>query len=133
MLETDFATDEGGVRVIDCMPLRDRSVDVVRIVVGLWGRVPMRMRLVTRFDYGQVVPWVRTVDGVLRLIAGPNALALRTPIEMHGEDLTTVAEFTVNEGDHVPFVLSWLPAHHGQHRVQPRRRLGTGPPPRRPP
>ena len=112
VLETDFATDEGGVRVIDCMPLRDRSVDLVRIVVGLWGRVPMRMRLVTRFDYGQVVPWVRTIDGVLRLIAGPNALALHTPIEMHGENLTTVAEFTVNEGDHVPFVLSWFPSHH---------------------
>ncbi len=112
VLETDFATDEGGVRVIDCMPLRDRSVDVVRIVVGLWGRMPMRMRLVVRFDYGQVVPWVRTIDGVLRLIAGPDALALHTPIDTHGEDLTTVAEFTVNEGDHVPFVLSWFPSHH---------------------
>ena len=49
-------------------------------------------------------------DG-LEAIAGPDALILRTPIETHGEDLTTVAEFTVAKGDRVPFVLTWFASH----------------------
>ena len=69
----------------------------------------MRMHLVIRFDYGSIVPWVRSGDGVLAAVAGPDALELRTPIASHGENLTTVAEFTVGAGDRVPFVLGWHP------------------------
>jgi GH15 family glucan-1,4-alpha-glucosidase len=71
----------------------------------------MRMQLVIRFDYGYVVPWVTRHDGRLRAVAGPDGLALATPVETHGEDLTTTAEFTVAEGERVPFVLTWFPSH----------------------
>jgi GH15 family glucan-1,4-alpha-glucosidase len=69
------------------------------------------MELVIRFDYGSIVPWVRNLDGVLWAVAGPDSLYLHTPVETHGEHLTTVAEFVVSPGDRVPFVLTWNPSH----------------------
>ena len=111
VLETEFTTPDGVVRVVDCMPPRDRTPDIVRLVQGVRGRVPMRLELVIRFDYGAVVPWV-TRDGYeLHAVAGPDALSLYAPIALHGEHLTTVADFTVSEGQSIPFVLRWHPSH----------------------
>jgi GH15 family glucan-1,4-alpha-glucosidase len=122
VLETEFDTPDGTVRIVDCMPIRDRNVDIVRIVEGVSGRVPMRLDLVMRFDTGNVIPWVRRMDDSLVAIAGPNALCLRTPIETRGQHLHTVAEFEVSAGDHVPFVLTWLPSHHDlPKRIDARR------------
>src|SRR5687767_4014073 len=111
ILETIHKTAEGSVRVIDFMPPRGRAPDVVRIVEGLSGRVPMAMRLVIRFDYGEIVPWVRRRDGALSAVGGPDGLCLRTPVETRGEHFTTVARFEVEAGDRVPFVLTWYPSH----------------------
>ena len=111
ILETEFETDDGTVRVIDCMPPRERAPDVVRVVEGIRGQVSMHMELVIRFDYGSVVPWVRQLNGVLSAVAGPDALYLHTPIETRGEELTTVADFSVSEGQRVPFLLIWHPSH----------------------
>jgi GH15 family glucan-1,4-alpha-glucosidase len=111
VLETDFETDEGAVRVVDCMLVRKGSPVVVRLVEGLKGTVPMRMELVVRPDYGSTVPWVdQAVDG-LTFLAGPNALYLRTPVETRGEDFTTVGEFSVREDERVPFTLAWGSSH----------------------
>jgi GH15 family glucan-1,4-alpha-glucosidase len=111
VLETEIETDEGTVTLIDCMPPRSRHPDVVRLVVGTRGRVPMRMQLVIRFDYGLIVPWVRRTDFGIRAIAGSDALELRSDVELRGEGFTTVAEFTVAEGQRVPFVLAWHPSN----------------------
>ncbi|MBM7112783.1 glycoside hydrolase family 15 protein [Archangium primigenium] len=111
VLETEYTTPEGVVRVVDCMPPRDRTPDVVRVVQGIRGRVSMNMQLVIRFDYGSVVPWVTRETGELRAVAGPDALSLFTPVAVHGHHLTTVADFTVSEGQSVPFVLRWHPSH----------------------
>jgi GH15 family glucan-1,4-alpha-glucosidase len=116
VLETEFETDEGVVRVIDAMPVRDEHVNVLRLVQGVRGRVRMTTELVVRFDYGSTVPWVRNRQGVLVAIAGPDALALHTPIDLEPQDLRHRAEFTVAEGDSVPFVLSWFPSHHSPPR-----------------
>jgi len=83
ILETDIETDDGAIRLIDCMPLWPDRLDVVRIVEGLRGRVPMRMDLVMRFDYGVVTPWVRRVEGALLATAGPHTIELRTPMTTH--------------------------------------------------
>jgi GH15 family glucan-1,4-alpha-glucosidase len=111
VLETEFTTDAGMARVVDCMSPGDDTPDVVRLVEGLSGEVAMRMELVVRFDYGWIVPWVRKVEGALLAVGGPDALALHTPVDVHGEDLSSVAEFTVGAGESVPFVLSWFPSH----------------------
>ena len=110
VLETEFETEEGVVRITDCMPVRQQYPDVLRVVEGVRGRVPMRMELIIRFDYGSIVPWVRNIEGTLYAVGGPDALCLRTPAETRGEGLTTVADFTVKEGQRVPFVLTWHPS-----------------------
>ncbi|HYJ05718.1 MAG TPA: glycoside hydrolase family 15 protein [Chthoniobacterales bacterium] len=117
ILETEIETAEGAVRLIDFMPPRGENPDIVRIIEGIRGRVEMKMELIIRFDYGHVVPWVRKRDGDLEVIAGPDALVLRTPVETKGEDLTTVADFTVAEGERVPFVLTWFPSHQKPARA----------------
>jgi GH15 family glucan-1,4-alpha-glucosidase len=117
VLETEFRTADGVVRLVDCMPPRERAPDVARVVEGVRGTVPMRMELVVRFDYGSVVPWVRRLDGALHFIGGPDSLWLRSPVEVRGENLTTVAEFTVRAGDRVPFVLTWHASHQGAPRA----------------
>jgi GH15 family glucan-1,4-alpha-glucosidase len=111
VLETEFTTDAGVVRVIDCMPPGESIPNVLRLVEGMSGRVPMQMELIIRFDYGWVVPWVRSSDGVLIAVGGPDALALHTPVKVQGRDFTSVAEFTIGAGERVPFVLSWYPSH----------------------
>ncbi len=110
--ELDFHTEHGSVRVLDFMPPRGTDPDVVRIVEGLEGNVPMRMELVLRFDYGSIVPWVRRLDDDTRVaVAGPDAVAIRTPVPLRGENLSTVAEFTISPGERIPFVLTWFPSH----------------------
>jgi GH15 family glucan-1,4-alpha-glucosidase len=111
VLETDFETEEGVVCVVDCMSPRDQRPEVVRIVEGVSGRVAMAMKLVIRFDYGSIVPWVRRIGDALTAVGGPDAVCLRTPVEMEGRDFTTAADFQVDAGDRVPFVLQWYPSH----------------------
>lgn len=84
VLETDFVTDQGAVRVVDCMPIRGKEPDIVRRVEGLSGEVPMHMELIIRFDYGSIVPWVRSAEGRLLAIGGPDALCLHTPVQTRG-------------------------------------------------
>jgi GH15 family glucan-1,4-alpha-glucosidase len=119
ILETDFETDTGTARVIDFMPLRDRGApQLVRIVEGLHGEVPMQMEFVARLDYGSLIPWVeRTSDGILAL-GGPNALHLSTTAQTRGDDLTTVADFTVREGARERFSLMWFPSHSQSPEVE---------------
>lgn len=113
ILETRFETADGAVELVDFMPLRDGSSEVVRLVTGVRGRVTLALELVLRFGTGAIVPWVSHLeDGTLRAIAGPDMVVLQTPVALVGRDLTTVAEFTVEEGETVPFVLAWAPSHH---------------------
>jgi GH15 family glucan-1,4-alpha-glucosidase len=111
VLETEFETDDGTVTVIDSMPPRSQRPDLVRLVVGQRGRVAMRMQLIMRLDYGSIVPWVRRTEHGISAIAGPDALQLYTDVELRGERLTTVADFSVSEGQRIPFVLTWYPSH----------------------
>ncbi len=111
VLETEWVTADGTVRVIDFMPPRGRAPDVVRIVEGVQGSVAMRGELTLRFDYGQVVPWVRHHGDRMEAIAGPDRVRLRTPVPTRGHEMSTISNFTVRAGDRVPFVLTWNPSH----------------------
>ena len=124
VLETEFETADGTVRLIDFMPPRGEAPDVVRIVEGVKGTVAMRMSVSIRFDYGSIIPWVRRRDDGILAIAGPDALFLATPVELEGRNFHTVAEFDVREGERVPFVLTWYPSHHPPpERVDPEQAL----------
>ncbi|MET8688878.1 glycoside hydrolase family 15 protein [Streptomyces sp. NPDC004732] len=113
VLDTEWDTDDGSVRVTDFMPQRDRAPDVIRIVEGLKGRVTLRSTLRLRFDYGSVVPWMRQEDGHRVAVAGPDSVWLRSEPAVHtwGHAFGTHSEFTVEEGEKVAFVLTWHPSH----------------------
>src|SRR5690348_12180799 len=112
VLETTWQAEDGVVRVFDFMPPRGRAPDVVRIVEGVEGCVPMRSELAIRFDYGRIVPWVRRIGHDTRLaVAGPDALCFRTTAATRGERMRTVSEFSVDEGERMSFVLTWFPSH----------------------
>jgi GH15 family glucan-1,4-alpha-glucosidase len=123
VLETEWDTDEGSVRVVDFMPPRGEAPDVVRIVEGLAGRVRMRTELLLRFDYGHVVPWIRRTDGEIAGIAGPDAVWLDTPVHVaHVNPRPDTqqhmgAEFEVAAGERVPFVLTYAPSHEPRPRA----------------
>jgi GH15 family glucan-1,4-alpha-glucosidase len=122
ILETDFETAEGAVRLVDFMPLRDGGApQLMRVVQGLRGRVPMRMQLILRFEYGLVVPWVQRVPDGIVAQAGPHAVHLTTPVDLRGEQLTTVAEFTLAEGASEGFALSWFPSYERPPRAEDAR------------
>ena len=103
------------------MPPRGEAPDIVRIVEGLSGTVPMRSELAIRFDFGQIVPWVRRVDDVLVAIAGPDALCLWSPVETRGEDMTTVSEFTLSPGERLSFVADVVPLPRAAPRADGSR------------
>lgn len=107
ILETTFEHEKGTVRLIDFMPIRGRNSDVVRMVEGVRGTVPMRMELCLRFDYGRTVPWVTKIDNGIRAVAGPNKTMLHATVPVHGENLTTVAEFDISEGERHSFTLTY--------------------------
>ncbi|MFF3905547.1 glycoside hydrolase family 15 protein [Streptomyces sp. NPDC001848] len=113
VLDSEWDTPDGTVRVTDFMPQRDRAPDVVRVVEGLDGRVTVRGELRLRFDYGSIVPWMRRTDGHRVAVAGPDSVWLRSepPVRTWGEDFATHSEFTVGAGDRVAFVLTWHPSH----------------------
>jgi GH15 family glucan-1,4-alpha-glucosidase len=111
VLETEWDLPEGSVRLVDCMPVREDHPEIIRLVEGLSGEVHMRMDLTIRFDYGSSVPWVRRVDGVLMAIAGPDAVALWSPVHARGEGMSTVAEFTLRQGQRATFSLTYFRSH----------------------
>ena len=111
VLETEFDTATGTVCVIDCMPIRETHPHVVRLVQGLSGTVDMSMEIAVRFDYGEVVPWATSTEGLTRMTAGPDTVALWHRVDLRGEDLRTVADFTVREGEQFPFTMVWHPSH----------------------
>ncbi|MEU8956720.1 glycoside hydrolase family 15 protein [Streptomyces sp. NPDC048518] len=115
VLESEWDTTRGTVRVIDFMPPRDTDApQLIRIVEGVSGRVPMRSALRMRFSYGRVVPWVHKVDGRTVAVAGPDSVWHDTTAETYGKDLTTYSDFTVAPGERIAFTISWQPSHKDQ-------------------
>ncbi|MDG4532607.1 glycoside hydrolase family 15 protein [Streptomyces sp. AV19] len=113
VLESEWDTARGTVRIIDFMPPRDGAPQLIRIVEGVSGRVPMRSALRMRFSYGRVVPWVHKVGDRTVAVAGPDSVWLDTTAETFGKDLTTYSDFTVSPGERVAFAISWQPSHGG--------------------
>ncbi|MEU9300796.1 glycoside hydrolase family 15 protein [Streptomyces sp. NPDC048269] len=113
VLESYWETGDGTIKVIDFMPQRDVSPDVMRIVEGVSGEVTVRSTLRLRFDYGHVVPWVRRTDGHRVAVAGPDSAWFRSepPVHTWGEANSTRSEFTVAAGERVAFVLTWHASH----------------------
>ncbi|MGW6059606.1 glycoside hydrolase family 15 protein [Streptomyces sp. NPDC055189] len=120
ILEQEWDTPHGSVRVIDFMPPRHLgespgSPTVIRVVEGITGRVRMRSALRLRFSYGRIVPWVHRVDDAhgsrTAAVAGPDSVWLDGEPGSYGQDLTTCADFTIAAGERTAFALTWQPSH----------------------
>jgi GH15 family glucan-1,4-alpha-glucosidase len=107
VLETELATGEGAVRVIDCMPVRGERPVLIRLVEGIRGRVRMRSDLAVRFDYGLVRPRIRLEGRRVRAVAGPDTVIVDADVAHELRDDRCLAEFDVAEGDRVGFRLAW--------------------------
>ena len=79
----------------------------MRVVEGLRGRVPMRMELSLRPDYGSIRPWVELASDGVVVTAGPDAFRLSTPLALEVHDGTVGAEFVVVEGARERLTLTW--------------------------
>ena len=117
ILETRYETATGTAVVLDFMPPRRSEADLVRLVRCEQGSVDFATVLKIRFDYGRVLPWVRGVAGGIGAVAGPEAVYLRSDIELEGRDHETGAEFTVRQGEQVSFVLSRVQSHHAEPKT----------------
>src|SRR5687768_6826435 len=98
ILETEIETADGTVRLVDFMPIRKRDPDLVRIVEGVTGRVPIAFELDIRFGYGRDLPWIRRTDGGWVAIGGPDSLYLQAPGVCSRERSTLRAELVVGAG-----------------------------------
>ena len=112
VLETDIESADGAATVVDFMPPRGKTSDVVRLVYGRRGQIALRTELVLRFDYGALLPWVtRLDDGAWRAVSGPDSAVLRTPVRLHASHRKIAGEFTVSAGQIVPFALTYGASH----------------------
>ena len=112
ILETRFETETGVATIIDFMPFRDDYSNIVRLVIGDAGEVPMHLELILRFGYGAIVPWVTRLDSTtISAIAGPDMVILQSPIRLRGEGLKTIGDFTLAAGHRIPFVLTYCASH----------------------
>ena len=116
VLETEVETAEGVVRLLDFMPPRGEAPELVRVVEGVSGTVPMHLDLTLRFDYGSIVPWVEKIDNGLRATAGPDTVRFLSEVPLKGENLSTVADFVVEAGQRVSFIMTWYPSHQDEPR-----------------
>jgi GH15 family glucan-1,4-alpha-glucosidase len=105
VLETEFVTDSGRVKLIDFMPIRESHARIVRIVEGLEGQVEMSVELVLRFDYGLTIPWARRTEDGIVYVSGPYAACFQSEAEVVGRNQTTVGTFTISKGERKRFVL----------------------------
>ncbi|WP_214410848.1 glycoside hydrolase family 15 protein [Sphaerisporangium fuscum] len=111
ILETEWDTESGTVRVTDFMPPRQANPDLVRIVECVAGSVEMATEIRIRFDYGRIVPWVRRSNGLLQAVGGPDSVWVHSPVPLQGGDYAHKATFRLSAGDRMPFVFTWHPSH----------------------
>jgi GH15 family glucan-1,4-alpha-glucosidase len=116
ILETEFETPSGKVRLTDCMPQGTVTPTLIRTVQCLHGEVPMLTNLVLRFDYGSIIPWVtKDVFGSMRAIAGPDAVRVRATVPLMGREMKTVGNFTLKSGQKAEFIMTWFPSSQDSH------------------
>ncbi len=121
VLDTTFVCAAGTVVLTDYMTIGAKWPRVIRSVNCVRGKVDMRSEYIVRFDYGSIVPWIRQVEGGLLAVAGPDALLLASDVPFEAEDFKHAAAFTISEGEHVSFELTYFLSYEEQ---PPARILG---------
>jgi GH15 family glucan-1,4-alpha-glucosidase len=117
VLETTFHTASGVVRVIDAMAFKEgqRGHDLgleaphelLRLVEGVEGTVPMVLELAPRPEYGLVRPLFRGTPEGGRTFGGPNQIAVNAGVRTEVADSIMRASFDVAAGSQTGFALRW--------------------------
>ncbi|RJS23314.1 glycoside hydrolase family 15 protein [Corallococcus sp. H22C18031201] len=113
VLETEVTCDGGRARIIDFMPPGEGEHDIIRIVEGLEGEVPIHTELRVRFAYGKLTPWIRCNGHRATLTSGPDALAYLSPVPLQPDwDAACLeADFVVRAGERLPCSLTYFESH----------------------
>jgi GH15 family glucan-1,4-alpha-glucosidase len=117
ILESEWDTTDGTVRITDFMPPQEGAPQLIRVVEGVAGAVRMRSDLRMRFGYGQISPWIQAVDGRTVAVAGPDSLWLDSTLTPRNAAGRTSTDFIIKEGERVAFSLAWHPSHQGSPKV----------------
>jgi GH15 family glucan-1,4-alpha-glucosidase len=111
VLETNWKTASGAIRVIDFMPPNSTSPTIVRLIEGIYGRVTVLSELAIRFGYGRIAPPLRCSGDAHVAMAGPDAVVLRTSHPAAASDGAVASMFELDAGERASFTLSWFPSH----------------------
>jgi GH15 family glucan-1,4-alpha-glucosidase len=116
VLETMLTSGSGQVRIVDCFVLHEgeRSQSerrIVRVIEGVKGRVRFDIRIVPRFDYGEIRPWIRRHGRQLFSATGGNDAVLVWCTEELEEapEHELSASVEVGVGDRVHLTLCYSP------------------------
>jgi GH15 family glucan-1,4-alpha-glucosidase len=114
VLETAFETEDGSVRIFDCLPVVDgigqiRPLrEVLRIVEGVRGNIYFRASIDPRPDYARLAPSPKFRSRLGWSYAWRNEiLNVQTDIELAPEDSTLCGTFLVAAGQRRYFSLSY--------------------------
>lgn len=114
ILETTFHTDGGKARLLDCFTMRRGGEhaphqQILRILEGIAGAVPIAVDVVPRFDYGSIKPWIRCIDDNHHMaLGGGDGLLISgdIPVAMkHRHDLA--GSCTIEEGQRLRLSILW--------------------------
>ncbi|WP_425608734.1 glycoside hydrolase family 15 protein [Streptomyces albipurpureus] len=125
ILESEWDTPHGTVRVTDFMPPHSSAPQLTRIVDGVSGQVTMQSVANVRFGYGKDAPRIRAVGDRTRAAHGPDTLWFDAEPPVTAEDGTLRSQFTVGPGQRVAFTLTWQPADVIPPLPEPRNSLAS--------
>lgn len=111
VLESEWDTPDGTVRVVDCMAPRVDGPCLVRLVEGVTGNVPVRVRYQPRFDHGERTPWLRCTGTNVSAVAGTDTVWLDASVPLEPARGGAEAVFTVAPGQRAGFVLTHTASH----------------------
>jgi len=114
ILETTFRSESGTIRLLDFFPMREGGEhepysQILRIAEGLEGKMELSVRIVARFDYGAVKPWIRTRnDGGFVAIGGSDGLLLSGDFIMSVSNRhDIVGESVIEKGQRLYLSMLW--------------------------
>jgi GH15 family glucan-1,4-alpha-glucosidase len=114
VLQTTWQGRRGEATVLDCLTVDDRGRKtqeprLLRVIDGQQGTVTLDIRIVPRFDYGQVTPWIRREGPELHsAIGGNDALIVHCDRELDENPAhELVGRVRVGAGERVRLVLEY--------------------------
>jgi GH15 family glucan-1,4-alpha-glucosidase len=115
VLQTTYTSGENCVKVVDFLAMREGGKEqprheLVRIIYGQRGSLPLHIVVAPRFAYGLTRPWMRReADNLHSAIGGSEALIISCDRQLDvREDHQLVCSIDVKEGDCVALSMTYI-------------------------